>query len=142
MSLINYSFYIACDENGKQEPFIRIGSHADLIHLSHLAFGHMSKSKGVKHELKEIEAVLKANKKTHSFGGDDWCIVELRKKKAIVMNGFDEFEPFEIDTKGIVNLLERWHEFLVKYENGQIPGIIPENKKDEWIIVPKTDEDE
>jgi hypothetical protein len=39
------------------------------------------------------------------------------------MNGFDEFPPVEIKTQALVKLLVDWEAFLLKYENGHIPGL-------------------
>ncbi len=137
----NFSFFITVAADGSQRPMISIGN-VDLRMLANLASGHLTSSNNVREELKEIDNVVTGSREKHSFGGDDWCILEVNDKITTISNGFDEFESIEIETKEIVNLLEGWCDFLVKYENGEIPGIIPENRKDEWIIVPKTNKDE
>lgn len=132
---MNYdsTFYIKVLANGRQFPLMHLESQS-LEHfdeLSHLARGHMSNSEGVKEELDDIEEVLNGRKEVHSFGGDDWCIVDFKKDKSIISNGFDEFEPFEIDSNIIETLLRDWYSFLLTYEKGEIPGIIYRDKNNE-----------
>ncbi len=133
--------FIKVFEDSTQIPLLHVHPRKYEM-LSDLARGHLSQSLNVAHELEQLRKVLNNDLYDYSFGATDWCILNANKEITLITNGFDEFEPIEIKTKEIVNLLEGWYDFLLKYENGQIPGIIPENKKDEWIIVPKTDEDE
>lgn len=129
---MNYhsTFYIKVFANGNQYPLMHLESEIKkmISELEHLARGHMSKSEGVRQELSGIEAVLKGEKELHSFGGDDWCHVDFKKDKSLIINGFDEFEPFEIESDIILNLLTDWYAFLLSYENGEIPGIIHPDK--------------
>lgn len=125
---INSSFYIKVFPDGSQYPLMDIEPKS-LEMLQHLARGHMSNSEGVCEELIGIDSVLNGNKEMHSFGGDDWCIINFKKNKSTIINGFDEFKPFEIDSHLITNLLRGWYNFLLAYENGEIPGIIhPKNQ--------------
>jgi hypothetical protein len=124
-----YSNYCIITElNGSQYPAIFIGNKTYEM-LGNLARGHMSKSEGVKKELLGIEEVLKGNKEMHSFGGDDWCLVDFKKENSTIINSFDEFEPFEMDSHLILKLLEDWYRFLCAYENNEIPGIIHPSKR-------------
>ncbi len=120
---LNPNFQIIVEEDGRQYPSISIGD-SNFEMLSNLALGHMSRSKGVRKELDGLEAVLGGSKEVHSFGGDDWCIIDFRKERSTIINGFDEFEPVEIDSKIVLDLLQDWYFFLLSYENGEIPGII------------------
>lgn len=128
----NATFYIQVYGDGYQIPIMHLESSSiiGLKELSHLARGHMSKSEGVRQELEGIEAVLNDEKEMHPFGGDDWCNVDFRKGKSTIINGFDEFEPFEIESDIILKLLKDWHAFLLSYENGEIPGIIHPDKRE------------
>ena len=121
----NYKFYISVDEDGKQNPFMRFGLNPNYKHLGNLSMGHLSKSYGVKRDLIEIENVNNGKISEYSFGGDDWCIVIYKKETSIIVNGFDEFEPFEMKSTTIHKFLNDWYDFLSKYENGGIPGITP-----------------
>jgi hypothetical protein len=127
---MNYRFYISIDAEGKQSPFMEFGIHENYKHLGNLSQGHMSKSEGVRQELDGIQEVLNDKKEVHSFGGDDWCIIDFKKEKSSVINGFDEFEPFEINSNLILKLIEDWYEFLLKWENNEISGIIHPDKRE------------
>ncbi len=130
--VVNYNstFYIQVYKDGYQIPIMHLESNLveGFKELAHLARGHMSKSKGVIEELGGIEKVLNSEKDTHSFGGDDWCIVDFGKEVSVISSGYDEFESFEIDSDIILKLLKDWNTFLMCYENGEIPGIIHPNK--------------
>ncbi len=127
--MLNYRFYILCDIKGIQEPTMKFGPEKNHIHLEHLSFGHLSKSEGVQNELKKIRLVLDGLMEIHSFGGDEWCIVDFKKENSTISNFFDEFEPFKIESALILKLLEDWYAFLVKWENNEIPGIIHPNSR-------------
>ena len=124
----NYKFYISIDEDGKQNPFMTFGINPNYKHLGNLAMGHLSQSNGVKRDLSEIERVNKGELEKHTFAGDDWCIVIYKNEISTIVNGFDEFEPFEMESSKIHKFLADWYNFLSKYENGEIPGITPSNK--------------
>lgn len=123
----NATFYIQVYLDGYQIPLMNLESSSliNFKELSHLARGHMSISKGVRQELDGIESVLKGEKEIHSFGGDAWCLVDFKKDTSTVINFYDEFEPFELESNVIYNLLLNWYKFLCTYENGEIPGLIP-----------------
>jgi hypothetical protein len=129
MFKLNYSFYIEVDTNGKQRPFMALGPIGNAQHLGHLAMG-LSSSFLVKNTLEGIESVLNKEKEVYDFAGDDWCIVRFKKEKSIIINGFDEFEPFEIESELILKLMGDWYEFLLKWENNEIPGIIHPDKRE------------
>ena len=97
-------------------------------HLGNLALG-LSNSYQVKKVLEGLNDVLNDLKEVHHFAGDDWCIVSFRKGTSLISNGFDEFEPFEIESKLILKLMEDWYEFLLKWENNEIPGIVHPDKR-------------
>jgi hypothetical protein len=125
---LNYEFYIEVSAEGAQRPFMMIGPIGATQHLGNLALG-LSSSYLVKKELEGIEKVLTNAKEVHHFAGDDWCIVSFKRSKSLVSNGFDAFEPFEIESKLILELVRDWHEFLLKWENNEIPGIIHPDKR-------------
>ncbi len=106
-----------------------LGPIGEMQHLGNLALG-LSNSYVVRRELQGMEAVLSEQKEVHHFAGDDWCIVSFRKEKSLVSNGMDSFEPFEIESKLILKLMQDWNEFLLRWENGEIPGIVHPDKRD------------
>jgi len=124
----NYEFAIEVLANGKQRPFMKFGINPNFQHLGNLSRGHLSSSSGVTRDLIEIKKVNNGEIDEHAFGGDDWCIVIYKKGTSTIVNGFDEFEPFEIESTMIHKFLIDWLDFLSKYEGGEIPGLIPPNK--------------
>lgn len=124
----NYEFAIEVLVNGKQRPFMKFGINPNYKHLGNLAMGHLSQSYGVKRDLDEIEKVNNGEIEKHTFAGDDWCIVIYKKENSTIVNGFDSFEPFEMESSKIYKFLNDWYNFLKKYENDQIPGITITNK--------------
>ena len=118
---MNYNFYVKVLPDGAKFPLIEIEPES-LDMLQHLSRGHLSSSEEVKKELSKIDAVMNGETEKYSFGGDDWCILEVHQERTKIINGFDEFEPFEIDTNDIISLLKDWLLFLIKYENNEIPS--------------------
>ena len=80
--------------------------------------------------MRRIKEVWSNKKPIHHFGGDDSCIVSFGKEKCIFSSGMDSFEPFELESKLILKLMEDWYEFLLKWENNEIPGIIHPDKRE------------
>jgi hypothetical protein len=105
--------------------------------LGHLGCGQLSEVNSVRVAVVNLYEVLNGTREHYIVSGSDWCIVTVREDTALIENGFGEFEPLTIPSGEIIRLMEGWLQFLSAYENGKIPGIIPENKKDEWVIVPK-----
>jgi hypothetical protein len=119
---INASFYIAVYQDGKRFPTISINDPKYQM-LGNLSQGHLSESRGVIDEINNIQKVVNGELASYSFGGDDWCIINVEKGKSSIISGFDSFEPIEVPTRDILELLERWSGFLVAYESGMIPGL-------------------
>ena len=118
---ISFSFFIRVDENGNQTPMM-VFFPPRYEMLSHLAFGHLSSSSGVRKEIDNIYSVLSTSQ-NYSFAGDDWCIIDVKDNSCIVSNGFDEYEPFELNTEFILKVLNEWEIFLQRYESGGIQGL-------------------
>lgn len=111
MSDLDFSFEMIKSASGEIRPSIKIEGPKYAM-LSNLSQGHLSRSEGVRQELNKIELVKGGKCEKHSFGGDDWCILDLGKSKTIIENAFNEFDPVEIETEQIYKLLTGWLEFL------------------------------
>lgn len=135
--MLNYEFCIQIDSRGNQRPFMMFGRGIDYQHLGNLAQGRMSQVERVKEVLSELQQVMSNEKELFQFSGDDWCSITFRRNFSTVSNGFDEFEPFEIDSNDIYNLIKDWYIFLCAYENGEIPEIIHPDKRIAVSNVPK-----
>lgn len=90
--------------------------------LSHLGLGDFAQPTKIKDIIIQINKAVKGSYE-YSFASDDWCIVKILGNKSTVSNGFNEFESFELKTSFVVNLLEDWLKFLMKYERNEIPVI-------------------
>lgn len=120
--MISKIFYIRIEENGTQTPKMEFFPPQYNM-LSHLGFDDFSKSKNIDKLLEKlIEA--KSNNLHFSFASDDWCIVNIEGIKSKVSNGFAEFEPFYLETEFFISLFQDWKDFLIKYENGEIKGLV------------------
>lgn len=61
----------------------------------------------------------------------------IKKDKTAVI-GWEKFpEILFFETALVYELIDHWRRFLLEYESGEIPYIIPPNKQEEWVIVPK-----
>lgn len=47
-----------------------------------------------------------------------------------------ELQPMKLMIKSAIDLFEKYLVYLIKYENGHIPGLIPAEKLNEWRLVP------
>lgn len=120
---IHVSYYIKVFADGAQFPLMHIHP-LQYESLAHLAFGHLSKSVGVHSELNKIDNVLSGTLETFSFGGDDWCIVEVRKVWSRIVTPLTDAGPIEIGTIRLREILQGWYDFLLLYEGNHIPGLI------------------
>lgn len=81
-----------------------------------------------------------------SYRYHDYCVeldtemnqtLNIRKNKTAVI-GWEKFpEILFFETALVYELIDHWRRFLLEYESGEIPYIIPPNKQEDWVIVPK-----
>ncbi|MBL7828932.1 MAG: hypothetical protein JNJ57_20015 [Saprospiraceae bacterium] len=48
-----------------------------------------------------------------------------------------ELKPVTLPIHDVIYLFEQYYNWLFQYENCQIPGLIPRNKLDSWLCVPR-----
>ncbi|MBV6427782.1 MAG: hypothetical protein KIPDCIKN_02304 [Haliscomenobacter sp.] len=96
--------------------------------LYELGMNQYSHSEGVKSAISNLDKVLKGESESFKLSTGDWCVVEVKKDRSIITNNFDQFEPMEIETSEIYDLMKEWFEFLIAYESGKIPGITHPDK--------------
>lgn len=128
------SYCIVVFKNGDQLPIMNIAPnkydpikyvfHRDLTNSSSV----FDKISIINNLTPETEPVI--------LTAEDKCDIIINHDNALVKGYFDEFEDFDIPTKELLKLFEEWHEFLKAYEMGEIPGIIPVNRRDQLLIVP------
>ena len=48
-----------------------------------------------------------------------------------------DFKPVRVSTPQLLAIFQEYRDWLQKLENGQIPGLLPTSKLDDWVCVPK-----
>ena len=127
--MINRTFYICTYIDGRQYPIINVAPK-EYEMLYELGMYHLSKSDGVKIAVKNLDKVVNGELNQYELSAGDWCVVDIKKDTSVITNNFDEFEPIEISTSEIVKLMKDWLDFLLAYENGEIPGITHPDHRD------------
>lgn len=131
------SYSIRVNIDGEQLPVIHI-MPAKLDVIKVVFYPKLCRSEEVRRKLIEIISIQSTTDRNLVLSSEDKCDMEIGPLITKVSGYFDLFEPFEIPTSEIKKLFEEWYEFLLAYETGCIPGIIPPNKKKDWVIVPKS----
>lgn len=107
--MINRTFYIRVREDGSKIPMMEFFPPKFNM-LAHLANGEYSSSQNVKQLLLQIRKSISEHM-GFSFAADDWCIEDIKADMAYVSNGFDEFEPFQIETDFFIGFLKTGFNF-------------------------------
>lgn len=111
--MINYSFN---SKTAFDNLIYRINVEPPFEMLYDLSSGYLKESKNVEGVLKEIEAVKEGKTEMYSFGGSDYCILDVYKNETKVYYDFGENETV-IQTSELKQLLTDWKDYLIK--NGQ-----------------------
>jgi len=130
----NYSFFIMIYENGATQfssyPIKGFSKKVGLI-LNH--FSSISELNWFKDE------VLKAremNIRTYTGLNTFECYVIGEKCELGYVDGIDNFFD-DVPTQVVLDFIDQAIDFHKLYNSGGIPGIIPESKKEDWVIVPR-----
>jgi hypothetical protein len=91
--------------------------------LSSLALDDFRKPNSVTEVINQIKSVIEGKAKQVFISNTDWCIITVGIIESTVVNGFDEFPPFSIPTTELLLLFEEWLDFILAYENNEIPGL-------------------
>ena len=97
----------------------------------------LSKVSEVDWYLKEITNASNSRKRISVGYNDISCYVEGDK---IFVGTFDEnnIESLQsFSTSNFIKFLYELRSFYYAYESGKIPGIIPDSKETEWVIIPR-----
>lgn len=120
--MLKITCFICTYEDGRQYPVLNVAP--DKFNMFYeLGMYELSTSSGVGDAIGKIGNVIDGSLKEYQLSSGDWCVVLISCSKSIVSNNFDEFEPFDIDTDAILQLMKKWYDFLLAYESGNIPGI-------------------
>lgn len=82
--------------------------------LYDLSSGFLQTSVGVEDVIKNIGEVVSGKADLYSFGGSDYCIIDVRKDTSSVQYDFGENET-QVSTNEILELLNDWLGFLKKH---------------------------
>ena len=129
--MIRAEFYIKVDKDGKQVPLMNTGN-GDMGYLSNLAVGRMGSIDTVEKELMDIREVIEGVNEKHFLSYSESICLDIFQETTLVYDSLGNvfFNPFEIKTSDIYQLLIDWCNFLKFYKNGDIPGIIHPDKRD------------
>jgi|GEM_PF-2235241 len=127
--MIQKTFYIKTLIDGRQYPILNTYPQKYEM-LYELGMNQYSKSEGVRDAIQNLNKVISGELVSFELSTGDWCVVDVKRDTSVITNNFDEFEPVEIITSEIIKLMNEWLQFLLTYENGQIPGIIHPDKRD------------
>ena len=130
------SYKLVILKNGDQVPVMNIGP-IKYDPISYVFRRELAKSNKVFDLLEKLREI-KSSQQVIKLEPEDKCDIFIESEITKVSGYFDEFEPFEIPTEEMVKLVEEWYQFLTYFEGANIPGIIPWNRKEDLIIVPKT----
>jgi hypothetical protein len=81
--------------------------------LYDLSSGFLSQSEGVEEVLTGIQKVVSGESAKYSFGGSDYCIIDVYKDESKIYYDFGENES-AISTNELIRLLNDWKIFLKK----------------------------
>lgn len=81
--------------------------------LGDLGNGNLQTLRGVNAAIRNIEKVMKGEKKKYSFGGSDACLIEVGASTSRVAYEFGEKEA-TVPTAALLDLLQEWKAFLSK----------------------------
>ncbi len=127
--MIQKTFYIKTLIDGRQYPILNTFPKKYEM-LYELGMNQYSTSEGVRDAIENLDKVINGESLSFELSTGDWCVVDVKKDTSIITNNFDEFDPVEIPTSVIVKLMNEWFQFLLAYENGEIPGITHPDKRD------------
>ena len=82
--------------------------------------------------------VLKAmTKKEREYTGQNTFICYVIGSECELSSEYDKDNITRISTITVLDFIDQAIEFYELYDNGEIQSIIPESKKEDWVIVPK-----
>ncbi len=121
---IDYYFYVMVLRDGKQLPWIKIHNTGTSEILEKLSTLELRKSNNVK-DL--IDKITRATEKFCFYHFN--LTLEIDVEETTIFEDSADSLPYKIKTTKLKEILSGWFEFLLAYENGEIPGIIlPSNK--------------
>lgn len=131
------SYKLVILRSGDQVPVINVAP-VKYDPICHVFSRNLAKSKNVYTLLNQVKS-LNDKSEPIKIEAEDKCEIMIQKENTLVNGFFDEFQSFEIPTIELLKLIEEWYQFLKFYEEGNIPYVIPPSKKEELVIVPRSE---
>ena len=127
-----YTFRHYYNLEGMRGTILYVPRSAELFGYFY-AFNNRARIKVI---IDEIGA-LGENENINIGCGEDAYLEVNSKNSKFVLTIPMEYEKLEIPTEELLNILNEYQQWMTKYENCEIPGLIPESKLDSWVAVPK-----
>lgn len=134
---IKYTFRIIISDTGSQTPSFVVWPPTIGKYLNSLS--GKTNPESIIQIIGDIKNVISGVQEETfvSDGGD--CEFKVTEAITQLENYYEGFESVEFTTSSFLLLFEEWLQFINKYNSCQIPGIIPNGKKEELIIVPRAE---
>lgn len=128
-----YSFRVLTFSSGKKLL---------IAHVSNKPYSLLESFSSFFHNIQELrwirdEINKELLKEGQSYTGQNTLKIGVTKNEIELSQNYDPQNIQIIPTELVINFIDDAIEFYELYELGGIPGIIPESKNDEWVIVPK-----
>jgi hypothetical protein len=120
---LSHTFYIQVFENGHQALVLKMHD-SEYAMLAEFA---LQESTQVEETLRNIYIAVSTGEHYHWYR-EGTSSMTVKRKVATIRSSYDQFPPTLIATDDLIELLRAWQQFLIKYEQGQIPGITKPNR--------------
>lgn len=131
--LENINFTICIIDNGNRYTTITCYP-SEYRCLSNLLRIYQSRDRIVE-LINRIRNYAKYKKPSIDLGENDYSLVVTGDKTIYEFTAGD-FEPIHLETSKVIELFEKYLIWLDRYENCELPGVIPESKLETWSCVP------
>jgi hypothetical protein len=118
-----HTFYIQVFENGHHALVLKMHD-SEYAMLAEFA---SQESAQVEETLRNIDIAVSTREHYHWYPEGPSSIV-VKRKVSTIRRSYDQFPTTLIATDDLIELLRSWQQFLIKYEQGQLPGITKPNR--------------
>lgn len=121
---ISYYFAIVTTKSGTNWPIIRVQEYGPIQLVEALGTTELIESKNVKKFIENLDEKIMNNEGNSKF----WLYhndldVEILGQNVKINLDSAELIQCTISLNGLQKILSQWYNFLLAYENGEIPGI-------------------
>jgi hypothetical protein len=112
------TFYIQVFESGHHVLALKMHD-AEYEMLAEFA---PAESTAVEEVLRKIYLAV-SRREEYNWSPSEQSSITVKRKVSTIRSSFDQFPPTLIATEDLIDVLRAWQQFLIKYEQGLIPGI-------------------